>query len=811
MPSGTFSLIARLERFGRGICRRRVGVGLHRLVLTGNCPTVFSVEDAIAENHMHTPARSNASYEFLDQHAYVLERLLPAVRSIAFFDAKGRPLRGRGPVPIGTMVIHARKALDLVSAGADRTGESIFPVTPAEYAAVLVLYAKGRTVAAGRNHGTATSGAVAGICLLTLQVPVGAPHLALETLHGQLDPALICVGRELAHVALNAEQSRLPKEDAAELDWLFEVSAPAPTVDGSALHNHREQLSRMLAASVEHLGCVLGALLVPDRHLRLVHAATGTPAGSAEEALTSLEGPLLTWARRNSRPMLVNEGRAAGPSRPALRLLAVPVAGHTIALEGTLVFLRSMDDPEFNRAQLSLARHLSRHICTLLETEFDLATGLYTRTGVQRHAESWEARAEHSRACAPHAVICINIDRLHVVNEMRGFEEGDALIIQVARLLQEPNIPPGAAAARISGNEFGVVLPNTDAAVAERTARALQQLAAHLSDEAVIAQEPVSLSCGVASFTDPTEFQRGLALAELACRTAQDHGHGRVEVYQDNDASMVRRHTDIVAVQQLRKALREDRLTLFAQRIMPLQRQDDVGGYELLLRNLDQPHENHAPATLLSAALRNHLAHDLDFWVIEHGISEAAPYRSELLAANVSLSINITGPSLTDERFLERVCGLIRGSGMPPSLIMFEITETVAVLSLAKAVAFIRKLRALGCRFALDDFGTGTNSLKNLTSLPVDRVKIDGSFVSDILTNHQSAAMVRAIVSLARDLGITTVAEYAENKRIIERLRELGVPYAQGYGVERPRPFAEVLKELRARQAEPDFMLSLQI
>jgi diguanylate cyclase (GGDEF)-like protein len=760
---------------------------------------------------MQTLARSNSPYEFLDQHAYVLERLLPAVQSIAFFDAKGQPLRGRGPVPIGTMFIHARKALELVSAGAGDTGESIFPITPAEYAAVLVLHNKGTTVAATRNHGTATSGAVAGICLLTLQVPPGAPPPALETLHAQLDPALVCVGRELAHVALSVEHSRLPQEDAAELDWLFEVSALAPTVDGSALHDHSELLSRMMAASVEHLGCVLGALLVPERHLRLLHAGKAGPAGSSEEALTALEWPLLTWVRRNNRPMLVNDGRAAGPLRlrPALRLLAVPVAGHTMAFKGTLVFLRSMDDPEFTRAQLSLAKHLSRYICTLLETEFDLATGLYNRMGVQRHAESWKARAEYS--VGAHAVICINIDRLHVVNEMRGFEGGDALIIRVARLLQEPNIPPGAAAARISGNEFGVVLPNTDTAVAERTAQTIQQLAEHLSDEAVTTPEPVSLSCGIASFTDPTQFQRGLALAELACRTAKDRGHGRVEVYEDNDASMVRRHTDIVAVQQLREALREDRLTLFAQRIMPLQRQHDVGGYELLLRNLDQPHENHAPATLLSAALRNHLATDLDFWVIERGIREAEPYRSELLAANVSLSINITGPSLTDERFLERVCGLIRGSDMPPSLIMFEITETVAVLSLAKAVTFIRKLRALGCRFALDDFGTGANSLKNLTSLPVDRVKIDGSFVSDILTNHQSAAMVRAIVSLARDLGITTVAEYAENKRIIERLRELGVPYAQGYGVERPRPFAEVLEELRARQAEPDFSLSLQI
>ena len=144
-------------------------------------------------------------------------------------------------------------------------------------------------------------------------------------------------------------------------------------------------------------------------------------------------------------------------------------------------------------------------------------------------------------------------------------------------------------------------------------------------------------------------------------------------------------------------------------------------------------------------------------------------------------------------------------------MITFEITETIAVLNLTKALTFVRELRAMGCRFALDDFGTGTNSLKNLTNLPVDHIKIDGSFVTDLLTNPQSVAMVRAIVSLAQDLGIGTVAEYAENIRIIERLRALGVQYAQGYGVEKPRAFQEVLNELSARESQRSAVLRREI
>ena len=271
---------------------------------------------------------------------------------------------------------------------------------------------------------------------------------------------------------------------------------------------------------------------------------------------------------------------------------------------------------------------------------------------------------------------------------------------------------------------------------------------------------------------------------------------------------MVRRKSDSIIVIRLREALQNDRFTLVAQRIMPLQGRGDPEGFELLLRS---PNEDHAPADLLSAAHRSQLAPALDMWVVEHALAGAAPHRSALLAANVSLSINITGPSLTDATFLERIERLIRRSRIAPALITFEITETIAVLNLAKAINFVRELRAMGCRFALDDFGTGTNSLKNLTNLPVDHIKIDGSFVTGILSNPQSIALVRAIVSLTRDLGIGTVAEYAENARIIERLRELGVQYAQGYGVEKPRAFKEVLNELSARESQKNAVLGREV
>ena len=591
---------------------------------------------------------------------------------------------------------------------------------------------------------------------------------------------------------MNSRQSTAPAAPTVELDWLLEISALATLTQGlPQLRDRSERLAQILGAAVQHLDCTLGALLVPERHLRLVQLSQRINTQPALDALSHLEAPCLNSMRHSKPPVLLNRG--------GYRLLLAPVGEHATVNSGALLLLRSPDDPEFNPLHLSVARHLARHFVTLLNADLDPATGLYTRMGLQQHV----AAADKSPAspAVAHAVVCIDIDRLHVVNKVAGFEAGDAIITRVAQLLRELSLPSGATAARISGNEFALVLPDTSTAAAEVTARTLQQLATNLASH-VSVQQPVSLSCGIASFGDPGEFQRGLVLAELACHAAKDHGRGRIEVYQDDDASMIRRDTDIVALHRLVEAMQENRLTLFAQRIMPLYSRDQVGGYELLLRSLDPPHENHAPGPLLAAALRSGLAPQLDLWVIDHAISTARPYLPELLAANVSLSINLAGPSLTDDGFLERLRALIERSGLPPGLILFEVTETVALLSLTKAVKFIRELRALGCRFALDDFGTGANSLKNLTNLPVDRVKIDGSFVSDILTNPQSAAIVRAIVTLAQDLGINTVAEYAETEQIIQRLTELGVEHAQGYAIEKPRAFAQVLAELRNQQGK---------
>jgi len=293
-----------------------------------------------------------------------------------------------------------------------------------------------------------------------------------------------------------------------------------------------------------------------------------------------------------------------------------------------------------------------------------------------------------------------------------------------------------------------------------------------------------------------------LAAAELACKTAKSRGRNRVETYACEDDSMMRRHDDMLAVGQLRSALREDRLLLFAQRITPLQDPSLAGGYELLLRLRDQQGSLVAPGPLIKAAQRYQILPSVDRWVVQRALQMLSPYRSMLRSRGLGISINVSGQSMGDEAYLQRLKDLLREARMPPDCITVEITEQSAVSNLARANHMIRELKSMGCRFALDDFGTGANSLTYVKNLQISRVKIDGSFVRDITREPISKATVRAIVELAKGLSLDTVAEFVERAEIAAAVRKLGVDYAQGYFYGKPEPLDELLKKLDSDESQ---------
>jgi EAL domain-containing protein (putative c-di-GMP-specific phosphodiesterase class I) len=277
-----------------------------------------------------------------------------------------------------------------------------------------------------------------------------------------------------------------------------------------------------------------------------------------------------------------------------------------------------------------------------------------------------------------------------------------------------------------------------------------------------------------------------LSAADSACAAAKESGRNRIYSFQENDIDLMRRRREMQWAARINNALEDNRFEIYRQIIQPLQTADLGLHYELLLRMRDEAGKIVAPDQFIAAAERFGLTPNIDRWMIEHALRwlvSEADEREKLAMC----SINLSGQSLGDDKFLPFVIDHFHRSGIDASKICFEITETAAIASFSQANRFIHALKELGCRFALDDFGTGLSSFGYLKHFPVDFLKIDGSFVKEILHDPIDREMVRSINEIGHLTGKQTIAEFAENAEIIEMLRSLGVDYAQGFGIAIPQ------------------------
>jgi len=768
----------------------------------------------------------------LADYADIAVGLVPRVRAIAFFDTGGEPLWLRGPSPpppLQALIVRAQAgeatAVASVSLGGAMVGYVLPALREGRVLGACALAIAGGTApreapAPSATHVAASLAPVLNLLARTLleaesiaaaaaaqaAAQAAAPAAGARAAGARTGTAsrLSVVGADTS--ALRAAPAAAPpaaesgeptlSERTRELEWLINLSAD--TSSGGADNN--AIMVRILRGAVERMGCVLGAVLMPDRQVNLIVHQANAAESEAHTVLERMRPSLMESAMNRQRVVVVNQLADRGGARLPYKVIAVPVfAGGGGAAgakaTGVLTFLRPAERSDFERRHLYLCKHLSRQVATLISRRFDLSTGLHTRNALETHVRELTASNSLQRFGA---LLHIDIDQLHLVNDQHGFDRGDELIVRFAQQLQAPMLPPNAVAARLGGDQFAVFLPGLNVEMAERVAHKLSGAIHVASGEALPPGVDVTVSIGIAELTvDVPDLARAFAFAELACRAAKDRGRNRVEVYTDTDATMARRYADINSVAELRHALDNDRMTLFAQRIAPLQGQH-YESYELLLRGLDDQGRPFSPERYLSAAQRYQLLGEVDDWVIHNAFEILSKHRGVLYERRIGLSINVSGPSLMDSKFWTRVEECIDRSRLAPALLTFEITESVALSNLAKATDLIARIKSRGCRFALDDFGIGVNSLSYLKTLPVNRVKIDGSFVRDILVNQRSDATVRAIVSLAREMKIETVAEYVENPEIQQRVAALGVDFAQGYAVARPETLEDMLTRVRA-------------
>lgn len=422
-------------------------------------------------------------------------------------------------------------------------------------------------------------------------------------------------------------------------------------------------------------------------------------------------------------------------------------------------------------------------------TTHDPVTGLINRAEFERRLCEFRVRArEHSER---HALCYLDLDQFKVVNDTCGHGAGDQLLKRVAKQLSGP-IRESDILARLGGDEFGLLLSSCPLeralSVAEQLRDGLSELRFEWDGKCFDLHASIGLVAIDADSPTPVDL---LAQADAACHVAKQKGRNRVQVYAAGDLDMARRHGEMRWAARLNRAIEEDRFELYCQAIVTLR--DSPGHGEILLRLRDEDGRLVSPGEFIPAAERYDLMPAIDRWVIRHALNGLASARP---SAPHVFGINLSGTTLCEPDFAPFLRGQCAKHGIDPTCLCLEITETAAVANLEQAAEVIRTLRAQGFRFALDDFGSGLSSFMYLKSLPVDYLKIDGSFVRAMTTNPVARATVQAIHTVGSTIGIATIAEYVENETLLELLREMGVDYAQGYAVGQPLPLAEYFRTL---------------
>jgi EAL domain-containing protein (putative c-di-GMP-specific phosphodiesterase class I) len=355
--------------------------------------------------------------------------------------------------------------------------------------------------------------------------------------------------------------------------------------------------------------------------------------------------------------------------------------------------------------------------------------------------------------------------------------------------------------ARIGSDKFGVLLENCDLSTAQIVMKKIAHAVSAIELEWEGESHQVSVSIGIAPITAQAQSVASLLNAsETARNVSKERGRNTIHVLDMDDSNLLQRKEQIRWVGQIQSALRDDHFLLYAQLIEPLKKKNGKPHYEVLLRLQDDGGSVILPGKFLPAAENFYLMSSIDYWVIDRTFSELARFRqgSEKLSG---VSINLSGQSLGDPTGLAAyIENKLEHYQLNAREICFEITESTAIANIDDARVFIDQLSALGFEFSLDDFGTGLSSFAYLKNLQVNYLKIDGSFVSDIVQDPVSASMVAAINQVGHAMQLKTVAEFVENDAIKQKLAEIGVDFGQGFGLGRPQPLADILSS-QARAA----------
>ena len=548
-----------------------------------------------------------------------------------------------------------------------------------------------------------------------------------------------------------------------------------------------------------------GLQLFPDLH-------PGEAATGSDPTVTPLQ--MSYWTGRvdlldkGSWAMLVDEHGDSQPmqlawrSDDATQLLFVNRTGRkllelssaelaTRLANGESRLLNGVDLPLWDRSLQSLLQKMHGDLSH--RATHDPLTGALTRKEFERLLAATLVDPDSGRQ--PHALCCVSLDNFKLINASLGHEAGDALLREIGEVMVH-KLSDSSVLARIGGDEFAVLFRNCEVEAGRRRAEALRDLIAGHSLRWGNKEYSVTASIGLATINENTDSAiTALRWADQASLSAKGAGGNRVTLFEQGGEHSIDQEQELQWVAQLDKIIADGRLELLAQVIMPTHSQARPMA-EIVVRVRSDEGELVSPEKFIPAAERFGRVTALDQWILSTVLSTMADDErfGECFDA---LCVNLSGHSLSDEDFTATALQMIRDSGVTPSNLCFEVTETAAIANLATTVKFINEVRELGCRFSLDDFGSGQASYGYLKNLPIQFVKIDGSFVKDMDSDITDFAMVKSINELSHFLGKATIAEYVENDAILEKAREIGVDYVQGFGIAMPRPLTDVIESAK--------------
>jgi diguanylate cyclase (GGDEF)-like protein/PAS domain S-box-containing protein len=485
------------------------------------------------------------------------------------------------------------------------------------------------------------------------------------------------------------------------------------------------------------------------------------------QALTS--GAPVNLSRR---ALLLSRNNGAERS---IELSASPIRNADREVVGAVVLLHDVTEMR------GLARQMS------YQATHDALTGLINRREFERRLE--EAIESGQRGDGQHVLCYLDLDRFKLVNDTSGHIAGDSMLREVAKLLRDA-VRDSDTVGRLGGDEFGTLLVGCPL---EKARQIADDVCRAVNDHRFVWKDKIfniGVSVGLVEISrESGTLEELLAAADTACYVAKKQGSGRVAVYSARDEALARHTGEIQWLQRLQGALKENRFHLYQQVIVPAHGEEGGPAMEVLVRLRDESGNELVPADFMRAAERYRLMGLVDRWVVQTTL--AALGRGAIaVPSNRSVAINISGQTLGDVQFLEFVVECLDSTGVAPGQVCFEITESAVIANLDHARRFVGVLHGMGCQFALDDFGSGVGSFSNLKTLPLDYLKIDGSFMRNLARDTVNQAMVTAMIKLARTLNFRVIAEQVEDTAALDAARRIGVDFLQGYAIGRPQPLS---------------------